>query len=359
MTVLVTTDAVGGVWTVSLDLAAGLAGLGNEVTLAVLGPPPRDDQRAAARAIAGVTLHEWTGRLEWMPQPWADVEASGRWLVALAARVRPDVVHVNGYAHAACPFAAPVVVGAHSCVASWFAAVHGRAAPPEWDTYMARVRQGLDAAAVVVAPSLAMARALIVHYAPRTPIVTIANGRTIAPPTAAKAPFVLSAGRAWDEAKNLRRLGEAAADIPWPVYVAGDGAETIPGVTALGHVPADAMAGWMARASIFALPTRYEPFGLAALEAGLAGSALVLGDIQRLRDSWEGAATFVPPDDAAGLAAALRALIEDEARRRAAGRSARRRARRYSATAMVERYAALYARLGQPTVPSEEVPCAS
>ncbi|HEX8375447.1 MAG TPA: hypothetical protein VF606_09745, partial [Geminicoccaceae bacterium] len=38
--VLMTTDAVGGVWTYSLDLAAALATRGVRTTLAVLGPAP-------------------------------------------------------------------------------------------------------------------------------------------------------------------------------------------------------------------------------------------------------------------------------------------------------------------------------
>ena len=34
-------------------------------------------------------------------------------------------------------------------------------------------------------------------------------------------------------------------------------------------------------ASIYALPARYEPFGLSILEAALSGCALVLGDIMQ------------------------------------------------------------------------------
>ena len=45
---LVTTDAVGGVWTYSLDLARGLAAADIETTLVVLGPPPTPEQMADA-----------------------------------------------------------------------------------------------------------------------------------------------------------------------------------------------------------------------------------------------------------------------------------------------------------------------
>lgn len=115
----------------------------------------------------------------------------------------------------------------------------------------------------------------------------------------------------------------------------------------------------MARAAIFALPARYEPFGLAALDAASAGCALVLGDIPSLRETWDGAATFVPPDAPAALQSALEALIHDETRRGAAARAARRRAARYCATAMVDRYAALYTRLVPIAISPQAASCAS
>ena len=68
-----------------------------------------------------------------------------------------------------------------------------------------------------------------------------------------------------------------------------------------------ALARKMAEASIYALPARYEPFGLSALEAALSGCALVLGDIPSLREIWGPAAIYVPADDKVG---ALRAALD-------------------------------------------------
>jgi glycosyltransferase involved in cell wall biosynthesis len=102
------------------------------------------------------------------------------------------------------------------------------------------------------------------------------------------------------------------------------------------------MAGWLGRAAIFALPARYEPFGLAVLEAAMSECALVLGDIPTLRELWQGAALFVDPDDSEGLEAALRRLIDDPALRRAFGAAAARRARQFSMTDMTEKYLAVY-----------------
>ena len=71
----------------------------------------------------------------------------------------------------------------------------------------------------------------------------------------------------------------------------------------LGVVPSDELVRLYGDASIFALPARYEPFGLSILEAALSGCALVLGDIPSLRELWAGAAVFVPPDDHKALSA--------------------------------------------------------
>ena len=48
--ILMTADAVGGVWQYATELASALAGLGHETILALLGPPPSDAQREAIMA---------------------------------------------------------------------------------------------------------------------------------------------------------------------------------------------------------------------------------------------------------------------------------------------------------------------
>src|SRR5205085_10355716 len=104
-------------------------------------------------------------------------------------------------------------------------------------------------------------------------------------------------------AKNIQLLCGAASSLPWPVFVAGDTRDplgrgrALEGVRALGPLTSAEIAEWYARASIYALPARYEPFGLSVLEAARSGCALVLGDIESLRENWDGAAIFVSPDD--------------------------------------------------------------
>src|SRR5574338_395033 len=120
---------------------------GVRTSLAVFtsGLPP--SMRAQAWAVPGLQIFEGPFPLEWMERPWEDVRRAGQWLLSLARVLRPEVVHLNGYAHGALGWPAPVVVVAHGCVCSWWEAVHGVAAPPEWDRYRAEVRRGLQGAA--------------------------------------------------------------------------------------------------------------------------------------------------------------------------------------------------------------------
>lgn len=352
--VLMTADAVGGVWTQVLDLAAALAEGGTAVTLAVLGPPPGAAQRAEARAVPGLELVELPGRLEWMADPEADVARHGAALLALEERLAPDIVHLNGFAHAALPWRAPCLVTAHSCVGTWWRAVHGDDPPAAWDGYRERVRAGLAAADAVVAPSRAFLDDILALYHPRRPAMPIHNGRRegLFAPTAAE-PFVLGAGRWWDAAKNLPALAAAAARIAWPVVLAGplagpDGEAVDPGAAhALGTVDGPGMRRLMARAAIFAGPARYEPFGLAALEAGSSGCALVLGDLASQREIWGDGAVYVDPEDGEALAAALARLIADPGRRRRMAWRARERAATLTARRMAEGYRAAYGRVAR------------
>jgi glycogen synthase len=355
--VLMTADAVGGVWTYALDLARALGVHGVRVSLALLGPAPSAAQRADATRLTNVELYEHPGRLEWMDDPWADVDAAGAWLLALEQQLEPAIVHLNGYALGALPWSSPVVVVGHSCVLSWWQAVHGEQAPPRWREYANRVRRGLEGASLVVTPSGAMLTALQAHYGPLPQTCVIPNGRSGVSTRELKEPFVLTAGRLWDAAKNVDAVCAIAADVDWPVFVAGPSDAPAHAIGAsnggancarprfLGSLPAHDLAGYMARASIFVLPARYEPFGLAVLEAALARCALVLGDIGSLREIWHDAAIFVAPDNRRQLAWTVKRLIEDDRLRVSMAARARARARQFETPRMAARYLHAYEEL--------------
>lgn len=350
--VLMTADTVGGVWTYALELARGYARHGIQTILATMGRPLSAEQRRAAFQIPELQIHQSEYQLEWMDDPWDDVARAGDWLLELEGRTLPDVVHLNGYAHAVLPWQAPTVVVAHSCVYSWWEAVHSQVPPERYAKYHASVSAGLDAATRVVAPTHAMFSALTRHYGPVSNGCVIHNGITRSLcERPQKRPLVLAAGRLWDEAKNLAPLADVAPRLQWPIYLAGENvhpaghAVNFSSVTQLGLLSADEMQGWYGRASIYALPAKYEPFGLSVLEAALHGCALVLGDIPSLRETWGSAAVFVRPDDRRELADAVNALAEDGWLRANMAQRAHVRARRYTPDAMVASYLALYQEL--------------
>ena len=330
-----TTDAAGGVWTYTLELADALAPHGIEVHLATMGPPPDRAQLLALAESSVCSVHVSEFALEWQRDPWRDVEAAGQWLLELEASLEPTLVHLNGFAHGSLPWHAPAVVVAHSDVLSWWQSVHREPAPPEWDRYRAALQNGLESVAAVCAPTLATLEQLRrnVHF--DAPGFVVYNGRRSSVARRAKEPFVLGVGRYWDEAKNLAALERVASRVPWPVVIAGDGA-------ASGRRTPEEIASAMSRAAVFASPVRYEPFGLAILEAALAGCALVLGEIPSQCELWEGAALFVDPDDDAELTSALCLLAERPELLDRFARRARAGASRYSPEAMASGYLCVY-----------------
>lgn len=369
-----TADGVGGIWQYSLDLARELGRYDIEVGLATLGPPLKPEQRVEAGKVENLTLREGTYKLEWMEEPWDDVDRAGHWLLELREGFGPDVVHLNGYSHAILPWYAPVLVVAHSCVFSWWKSVKHESPPfPLWQEYYNAVRAGLHAADMVVAPTLAMLRCVTDNYGELRSTRVIANARSEGEPIHAQRDgALLAVGRIWDDAKNLVALEKVAPCIEWPIYVAGerrspDGKQVdIHNLHHLGVLTADELRAWMERCAIYVLPARYEPFGLSILEAAAAGCALVLGDIPSLRENWEGAALFVPPEDTTALRRTLQALIADPSLRERLSRHARHRSACFTMDRMVHEYLDVYHELIAPRrlgtevpTPIEELACAS
>jgi glycogen(starch) synthase len=335
--VLMTADAVGGVWTYTLELARALAAYGVRTTIATLGPRPDAAQRTAAAVIPGVDLIETDFALEWMEDGWRDAEAAADWLLALEQHLRPAVVHLNGFTHGALPWRAPAIVVGHSCVLSWHEAVGGEFKDGWLERYRSAVARGLRAADSVVAPTASMLSALDRLYGPLRSKSVIPNGRDplrFVPQE--KTPLIVSAGRLWDRAKNIDAVHAIESRLSWPVAIAGDVS------VGCGRLSEQELADLLGRAAIAVLPARYEPFGLLPLEAALAGCALVLGDIPSLREVWGNAATYVDPEDHEALLAAIESLIADPDERRRSAWRARRRALSYSPADMARRYLWIY-----------------
>jgi glycosyltransferase involved in cell wall biosynthesis len=348
MRVLMTADPGSVVWDFVLDLVAGLGGEGVEVVLATLGTRLSPAQRRDVRVIPNVLLAESDYKLEWMPEPWEDIAAGGEWLLALGSRYGVDVVHCNHLVHANLPWGVPVLVVGHSCVLSWWEAVRGTELTT-WARYGDEVHESLGAANAVVAPSQTMLDSLEHCYGPLGDAAVIHSARRPMPHTSArKESHIFAAGRLWDDANGLAALGRVGGKVPWPIHVAGatqapSGARaTIPDVDLLGALTPRAMSSWFRRSAIFVAPAKYEPSALTVLDAARAGCALVLGDIPSLRELWDDAALFVPPDDDAALADALNRLATDTPLRTCMARASRTRASAFSYERCVREYLLAY-----------------
>jgi glycosyltransferase involved in cell wall biosynthesis len=355
--VLITTDAVGGVWVHSTQMAQALTARGWHVSVITLGPAPSREQLLPIIGNPKIDIEITNLELEWQDPEGHDHQRALDYLTGLGRRLDPDIVHLNSFREALAVWRAPVVVTAHSCVRSWWHACRG-GEPREarWTYYAAQVEAGLNAADAWTAPTAAFRDTMAALYNPARPGIVIRNGiheRGTAAPVA-KEPFILAAGRLWDEAKNIAILPKAAEGTCWPVQVVGavqekgSGLHPVPisgPIEWLGELPHGALLHAMERASIFVAPAFYEPFGLGVLEAASKGCALVLADIPTFRELWDGAALFVDPRDPKALITVLNTLAANDGFRRCFQDAARRRSSRYSLDAQVAAYEQIYAEL--------------
>lgn len=360
--VLMTTDAVGGVWRYSVDLAAALNAAGTRVLLVNVGPRPSESQQHEVAALERTRLMVLDEKLDWMAAGPGELAAIPGRLGQLADAEDVDLLHLN-LPSQACGLQTglPVVAVSHSCVVTWWDAMRGGALPPEWRWLFDMNREGLQRADGVLAPTQAHADALKRVYgtAGKLAIVPNAVESTTWQKQEAREPFVLAAARWWDEGKNaalLDHLGERAA---WPVRAAGSchggngQSFAFRHVEELGSLPSAGMRRLMARAAVFVSPSLYEPFGLAALEAAETGAAMVMADIPTYRELWQDAALFADPRDPSAFADAVNALIADPERRDALGRAAHVRAGQFTPKRQMQALQAAYGRLAPALAAAE------
>jgi glycosyltransferase involved in cell wall biosynthesis len=348
---LMTADAAGGIWTYALETARAVAGRGVSTVLAVLGEAPSESALREARAIAGLEIELTDLPLDWTATEVCEVTQAGEAIARLARRLDADLVQLNAPAlGAAASFHVPAIGVLHSCVATWWQAVRGNVALPHDLAWRAKLTHaGLSRVEVAVAPSHALAeQAKRIYALPRPPLV-IHNGISAFArrPAAARDFPVLTAGRLWDEGKNIAALDRAAAQLPFGIRAAGPvqgpngAAIALNRLDWLGVLEPAVLRETMARSAVFVSPALYEPFGLAVLEAAQAGCALVLSDIPTFRELWEGAALFVVPSDSRAIADALNKLTTDTTLRTRLAEAAERRAAQYTVDKAADELVAL------------------
>lgn len=143
----------------------------------------------------------------------------------------------------------------------------------------------------------------------------------------------LASGR-WEaevfgEGPDRARLARAAAESGLPVRFPGW---------------APSLAEALARADVACVPSRWESFGYAALEAMRAGLPVVASDVDGLRELVQDGVSglLVAPEDAPGLAAALDRLAGDPELRAALGGAGRRRSLQFTSARMTAETLAVY-----------------
>ena len=351
--ILMTVDAVGGVWRYAMDLAAALQSFGLRFLFVGLGPPPSAAQQNEARLLG--ELHWLDAPLDWMVQAETALDKVGPALLGVAEAEGVDLLHLNLPSQAALlDTDLPVVVMSHSCVVTWFAGVRGEDVPAGWHWHKAVNRRGFDRADLVLAPSRSHAAMLEAAYGGIDNLHVVYNAASCAEaPSGAREGLVTAAARWWDDGKNGRVLDEAAKTSLWPVIMAGSNAGPDGQYLPIRHAEcrgelahADVMT-LVRRSAIFVSPSLYEPFGLAALEAARARNALVLADIPTYRELWTDAALFADPRDAHAFAAAINRLCEDAALRAELADRAAERSRRFDLASQAKAMAAHYAGLLQ------------
>lgn len=344
---VITSLARGGAEHHLLALAGGQASAGHAVAVAGLKPP---DELAGAFIAAGVEPHALALRRYGDPVPIARLRA-------LIRGLRPDLAHAHLppaelYARLALVgLAVPLVITRHND--ERFAPIPAQRSLSRWCA--ARAARVICISEAVRrwtcedprGPLLDPARCAVVPYG------LAAERHAGAPPApdlAGVGPLVGTLARLVPQ-KGLDVLLEAFALVPPParLVIAGDGPlrgtlaarAALPDLAGRVHLlgrRGDA-AAVLAALDLFVLPSRWEGFGLALLEAMAAGRAIVASRVSAIPEVVVEGETglLVPPDDPASLARAIRHLLDDPARRRAMGLAGRARLARHFSPDLMNR----------------------
>jgi len=359
--VLVTADTMSGSWTYTRELVTGLVTRGIRVTLVTFGEIPLPDQTAWMDLLHGLEYRPTAFRLEWMDDAPQDLHESSEFLTNLVREIKPDLLHAHQFCHGDLPVEIPRVVMAHGDVITWTEAVQGCAPrPTRWlKWYRETILRGIAAADAVVAPSACMLNTLITTYGRPHRAAIIYPGRNpiFFNPYVSKDDSVLSVGRLLDAGKQVFLLTQHTH--PFSVCIVG-AEQTVPipripiradvkistdqtTVAIRGPQTEAQLRALYSRAAVYAATARYEPLGIAPLEAAFSRCAIVANDIPTFREIWGDAALYFRTNDAASLAATLRQLDSDHGLRHAYADRAYARAReRFTTKRMIDDYLELY-----------------
>jgi glycosyltransferase involved in cell wall biosynthesis len=227
-----------------------------------------------------------------------------------------------------------------------------------------RVAAERCAAIITISESL---REFTLHFtAPRTPVITVLYGlelpsQALERDAESDVPTLLAVARLVRQKgldvliRAMKPIGEAFPTAQ--LLIAGEGPERHElerlthdlgledRIVLLGH--RDDVEQLMRRAWLVVHPARWEGFGLVLLEAMKVGSPVVATRVSAIPEIVVDGVTgrLVPPDDPAGFANAVIAVLRDERFRRSAGaRSFERLVEHFSAERMAKETVAVYER---------------
>ncbi|MEL7014202.1 MAG: glycosyltransferase family 4 protein, partial [Pseudomonadota bacterium] len=197
-------------------------------------------------------------------------------------------------------------------------------------------RANLGQAAHVIVPSPHTSQMLQQRYDVSAAQITVARPGTIRPtsfPAPQDPPLLLSVGIQVPRKGHdvlLRALAHIL-DLPWTAAIVGGVHDTAHGahlaellielglparVEMPGRVPHEALSRYYAQASVFALATRYEGYGIVFDEATVHGLPIVSCRVGAVPGTVApDAGLLVPPDDPVSFADALRRVLVDSALR--------------------------------------------
>lgn len=156
-------------------------------------------------------------------------------------------------------------------------------------------------------------------------------------PAAERVPLVVAGEFGWKFEPVLRTVSELGL-TPW--------------VRFLGYVrPADVPALYQL-ASVFVFPSLDEGFGLPILEAFAAGTPVVASSAGSLPEVARDAALLVPPEDVDALASAVHTMLTDDGHRAELVEQGRLRAARYTWKATAQAHLTVYREVARPPSPA-------
>ena len=370
--------SVGGVEELTRHLALALVAAGDTVEVWTGNPDDHDPDTVEVRD--GIVVRRFP-----MPLPasnWSTVTHAAstglrtvRGLRRAVSVFRPDVLHVQCFG----PNGTYATLMRRLTGVPLVVTLQGETLMDDADIFdvsqvmRASLRAGLRAASAVTACSAFTLDDAVARFGlPAGRGTVIPNGVSLEAPSVADpgdhvvaerlagTPYVLALGRVVEKKGfDLLLAGYAAMDPAQrtaDLVIGGAGAaleqlraqaeESGIGdrVHFVGRLSRDQVAAAMADAEVFVMPSRLEPFGIVALEAWRAGTAVVVtsrgGAPEFVTDGVDG--LHVDPFDTAGVAAVLGRVLTDAGLRRSLAAAGRARVAQFAWPVVADRYRTVY-----------------